>query len=343
MKVVYLLEGAALYGGVNVVLQHARALRRRGVEAWVCSPDPSPSWFPGAEAFYRRVPEPSAAAIGPADIAIGTMWRTVPVVAAIPGAVPFHLCQCYEGLYDGVRDRWPEIDAVYRLPVRKLAVSPHLVRLLADRFGQSAVWIPQPFEPDRFRPPAAEPAAGARLRVLLAGHFSLPIKGVAWSMRALRPLAEEGWLQLVRLALEVDPEERRQWPDAEWHLEVPPAEVPELMRGADVYLGASSEVEGFGLPMLEAMGCARACVLSDIGSVKALDAERRASLRFDPGDADGLCAALRRLRDDPALRRRLGLAGRAIAERFSEERTAQALLAAFAEAGAACVIGHGSE
>ncbi len=334
MKVVYLLEGAALYGGVKVVLQHARALRRLGVEAEVCSPDPPPAWFPGADEFCRQVPEMSGPAIGPAEIAVGTMWRTVPIAAAVPGAVPFHFCQCYEALWEGVREAWPEIDAVYRLPIRKLAVSPHLVRLIAERFGQDAIWIPQPFEPDVFSPPAAERPPDARLRVLVSGHYTLPIKGVEWAMRALRPLHGEGWLELVRLSLEATAEERRLWPEAEWHLHLPPAAVPALVRSVDVYLGASSEVEGFGLPMLEAMGCARACLLSDIGSVRALDPAGRAALRFTLGDVEGLRAALRRLRD-PALRRRLGLAGRAIAAEFSEERTGRALLRAYEGALAA--------
>ncbi|HVR29929.1 MAG TPA: glycosyltransferase family 4 protein [Thermoanaerobaculia bacterium] len=331
MKAVFLLNGAALYGGVKVVFQHARALRRLGVDAEVLSPDPPPVWFPAEECGYRQVGALVPDEIGRADVAIGTIWFTVPAALDVDGARAFHLCQCYEPLYEGVADRRGEIEAVYRLPTRKLAVSPHLVELLRQRHGFAADWIPQPFEPELFVPPRVERPADGRLRVLVAGPWEVPIKGIEWGLRALRPLAEEGWLDLVRLALEADPQEVALWPDAERRLAVPPSAVPPIHAAVDAYVGLCDEVEGFGLPALEAMGCARPCVLTDIGAVRALDPLGEAALRVPHGDGDALRAAVRRLRDDVALRRRLGAAGRRIAERFTEERSARALLAVFTD------------
>lgn len=332
MKVVYILSGSHLFGGVKVVFQHARALRRLGVEATVVSPDPDRSWFPGTEEFYRRVDPLSASGVGRADFAVGTIWFTVPVAMQVEGARACHLCQCYEGLYEGVRDDWAAIEEVYRLPTLKLAVSPHLVKILEERFGGAVWWIPQPFEPETFHPPAGERPASGRLRVLLSGQWSVPIKGVEWGLRALRPLYEEGWLELVRLAQDVSEEEVALWPEAERHVGVHPVVVPDVLRGVDVVLGLSNEVEGFGLPMLEGMGCGRASVLTDIGPVRALDPHAAASLRVPFGDGEALRSALRRLRDEPALRRRLGQEGRRIAVQFTEERTGRALLEVFERA-----------
>ena len=131
----------------------------------------------------------------------------------------------------------------------------------------------------------------------------------------------------MRLSLDVHPAELAVWPDADRRINIAPAEAPEVYAGADVYVGLCEEVEGFGLPALEAMGCGRPCVLTDIGAVRALDPTGAASLRIPRGDAAALRAAVRRLRDDAALRRRLGAAGRAIAERFTEARSGRALLA----------------
>jgi glycosyltransferase involved in cell wall biosynthesis len=331
MKVVYLLNGAALFGGVKVVLQHARALRRLGIEAEVLSPDPPPAWFDWEESGYRRVGALTPAEIGPADAAIGTIWFTVPPALEVPGARAFHLCQCYEPLYDGVASQRDEIEAVYRLPTRKLAVSPHLVELLAARHGVAADWIPQPFEPDLFVPPAVGRADDGRLRILVSGPWEVPIKGIEWGLRALRPLAKEGWLELVRLSLEAHPDEVALWPDAERRLSVAPRDVPSIYAGIDVYVGLSTEVEGFGLPALEGMGCARPCVLTDIGAVRALDPRAEAALRVPHGDAEALRAAMRRLRADSALRLRLGAAGRRIAEGFSEARSAARLSSVLTE------------
>ncbi len=130
MKVIYLLEGSALYGGVKVVYQHVRALRRLGVAARVAAPAPPGDWFPEILPWYDQLPALRAELLPPSDIAIGTMWTTVPVALAAARARAGHLCQCYEGQYEGVRPRWPEIEAIYRQPAFKLAVSPHLVALL---------------------------------------------------------------------------------------------------------------------------------------------------------------------------------------------------------------------
>jgi len=156
MRVVYLLNGSALSGGVKVVYQQARALRRLGLEVEVLSPEPPSPWFPEAMAFTRQVESLEPAEVGRADVVIGTMWHTVPVAAAVEGAVGAHLCQCYEAIWDGLTHRRSEIDAIYRLPTLKLAVSPHLAELIQERFRQRAIWIPQAFEPDVFTPPEAD-------------------------------------------------------------------------------------------------------------------------------------------------------------------------------------------
>jgi len=312
-----------------VVYQHARALRRLGVNVEVLSPEPPSPWFPEAAVFSRQVESLEPAVVGRADIVIGTMWFTVPVAMAVEGAVAAHLCQCYEAIWEGLAHRRDEIDEVYRLATLKLAISPHLAALIRERFRQPAIWIPQAFEPDVFTPPKEDPPGEGTLRVLVAGQWHLSMKGIEWGLGAMAPLVEEGWLQVVRLSPDYPSAELAAYPDVQRHEAVPPAKVPEIIQSIDVYVGLSDEVEGFGLPALEAMGCARPCVLTDIGATRALDPEGNASIKIPHGDGDALRSALRRLRDDRNLRRRLGIGGRRIAETFTEERTAKALLTTF--------------
>jgi glycosyltransferase involved in cell wall biosynthesis len=268
--------------------------------------------------------------IGPADVAVGTIFFTVPVAMKVAGAVPFHLCQGYEGLYEPAREHWPLIEETYALPTEKLVVSPHLVELLASRFGQRAHWIPQPLDTVAFAPGAAPRPADGTFRVLLTGQWDVPVKGIAWALEALRPLREElPGLTVVRLSQDAPRAEVEAWPDAERHVAVPPANVPGLFRSVDLFLGPSSEVEGFGLPTLEAMACAIPCVVTDIGAVRGIDPESRASLRVPFGDPEALRRAVRRLAADPDLRARLGRNGREIAGTFTPERTGAALVGAF--------------
>ena len=67
-------------------------------------------------------------------------------------------------------------------------------------------------------------------------------------------------------------------------------------------------------------------------ATRALDPGGEASLKIPHGDHEALRQALRRLRDEPELRRRLGAGGRRVAEGFTEERTGRALVDAFERA-----------
>lgn len=330
MKVVYVLNGTSLCGGVKVVYQHVAILRSLGVDAEVVSTTPASPWAPESGAFYRQLPELSPEAIGPADVAVGTMYFTVPIALTVPGAKAFHLCQAYEAIYEPARHLWPEIEETYRLPATKLVVSPHLGDLVRSLYGQDAIHIPQPFDSEAFSPrPEPRPDDGT-FRVLLTGQWSVPFKGVVWALEALRPLRESmPRLRVVRLSQDAPPEEVAAWPEGERHLWVPPAMVPDVYRSVDLFLGPSTEVEGFGLPTLEAMSCGLPSVLTDIGAFRGIDPEARASLRVAYGDSDALRSAVQRLAGDPALRLRLGREGRAIARTYNARRTGEALVSAF--------------
>ncbi len=314
------------------MFQHARALRRLGVEVTVHAPDPCPDWFDGVGAFYRQVPALESRFLPRVEVAVGTLAPTVAAAIEIAERLACHLCQGYEPGHDTLAPVTREaMRAAYDLPALKLVVSPHLVRTLRERHGVEARWIPQPFEPDLFRPPELERADDGRLRVLVSGHWALEVKGVAWCLRALRPLFEQsgGRLELVRLSLDADEEELALWPEADRRRHVPPAEVPALVQGVDLCIGPSSPLEGFGLIALEAMGCGRACVLTDIPSHRDLDPEDRASIKVPVGDGEALRSAVERLWRDRERRNRLGAGGRAIAETYTERRTAEALVRAF--------------
>ncbi len=296
------------------------------------SPDPCPDWFDGAGAFYRRVEALERRFLPRVEVAVGTLAPTVAVAVEIADRLACHLCQGYEPGHDTLATADREaMRSAYDLPALKLVVSPYLARTVRDRHGVPARLIPQPFEPDLFRPPERERTDDGRLRVLVGGHWDLEVKGVAWCLRALRPLFERtgGRIDLVRLSLDANEEELALWPEAERRRHVPPAEVPALIRGVDLCIGPSSPLEGFGLIALEAMGCARPCVLTDIPSHRDLDPEDRASIKAPFGDGKALRGAVERMWRDRDLRRRLGGAGRAIAETYTERRTGEALLRAF--------------
>ncbi len=77
--------------------------------------------------------------------------------------------------------------------------------------------------------------------------------------------------------------------------------------------------EGFSLPAIEAMSTAICLVATTGGALpEVTGSDNETVLSCPPGDADGLASAIRRGLDDPALRQRIGDAGRKrVVERWS--------------------------
>lgn len=110
--------------------------------------------------------------------------------------------------------------------------------------------------------------------------------------------------------------------------------IDEADKGA-LYAGALALVlpslyEGFGFPVIEAMGCGTPVLCSGTSSLPELAGE--AALLVDPLDSEALTAALSRLSDDADLRATLIERGRAQAQKFTWEAAARAAWQALEEA-----------
>jgi glycosyltransferase involved in cell wall biosynthesis len=92
---------------------------------------------------------------------------------------------------------------------------------------------------------------------------------------------------------------------------------------ADVFVFPSF-IEGFGLPMLEAMAAGTPVVASDIPVVREVG--RDAILVFDPTDRDALSTQIRRVDREPGLRSALTMAGLERTAYFSWDRAARSTL-----------------
>jgi glycosyltransferase involved in cell wall biosynthesis len=91
-------------------------------------------------------------------------------------------------------------------------------------------------------------------------------------------------------------------------------DVTKRLLDCDIFV-LSTFSEGLPMTVLEAMAAGLPVVASAVGGIPELVVDGETGLTFRAGDADALAAALARLLDDPALRRRLGAAGRARLER----------------------------
>ncbi len=98
---------------------------------------------------------------------------------------------------------------------------------------------------------------------------------------------------------------------------VPHAELPAVLRAADLFLLTTEPPESFGIVLIEAMACGLPVIASDYPGVRAVVDEPETGLLVPLGDPQAVAVALRGLAEaGPEARRRMGQAGRAKAERL---------------------------
>jgi glycosyltransferase involved in cell wall biosynthesis len=164
-------------------------------------------------------------------------------------------------------------------------------------------------------------------RVLYVGQVALG-KGIPYLLQAWRQLAwRDAELWLVG---NVSPEMRSACGSL---LELPGVRtmgfVPhpaEVYRAADLFCLPTLS-EGSALVTYEALACGLAVVTT--AEAGSLATHEREALLCPTRDVGSLAAALQRLRDDPALRRRLGEAGRRLMEHHSWQRYGEKLVALY--------------
>jgi glycosyltransferase involved in cell wall biosynthesis len=107
---------------------------------------------------------------------------------------------------------------------------------------------------------------------------------------------------------------------------VPDADLPALYSGAGVCV-LPSHYEGFGFPVLEAMGCGTPVIYANVSSLPEVAGQ--AGLPVDPDDVDALADALHRALTDSSLRADLTQRGLAQAQMFTWDKTVRATLALY--------------
>jgi glycosyltransferase involved in cell wall biosynthesis len=91
---------------------------------------------------------------------------------------------------------------------------------------------------------------------------------------------------------------------------VPHAELPDVLRAADIFLLTTEPPESFGIVLIEAMACALPVIATDYPGVRAVVADEVTGLLVPRGDPEAVAAALRDLAAEPERRREMGERGR---------------------------------
>jgi glycosyltransferase involved in cell wall biosynthesis len=309
-----------LSGGGRVQSTHWSYLADRGHDVLVVSlPHPAIDWVRVAKDFLRgrglpdlgerkqshwnprlqhRLLEsrrPVAAADVPdADIIIGTWWETVEWLWALPASkgIKTTFVQGHEifsaGSDSKIRAR---IEATYRLPMKRIAVSGWLQQILAESYDQhDVVVVPNAVDHDHFK---AAPRARRRVPTVGFVYASAAFKGSGTVIDAIA-VARRSIPNLKVIAFSSEkPRKDAGLPEGiELHVRPPQSEIPRLYASVDVWLWASTN-DGFGLPILEAMSCGTPVIATPIGAARELCNAGGGTL-VDVGDARAMAQAILR-------------------------------------------------
>jgi glycosyltransferase involved in cell wall biosynthesis len=167
--------------------------------------------------------------------------------------------------------------------------------------------------PNATCPPDAPPARTRQaVNIIFLGEVG-PRKGVPELVRALATLPKDGpWRATIagNGAVEKTRAEIESRGLA-GHVTLPgwvgPREVRRLLSAADIVVLPSHE-ENLPMSVIEGMAYGRAVVATPVGAVEDIITHGKTGLLVPVGDSDALAKALRRLMEDPELRRSIGAA-----------------------------------
>jgi len=192
---------------------------------------------------------------------------------------------------------------------------------------------------DLFSPNPSVPQVPGR--IVTTSSADVPLKGLVFLIEALAKVRTEhpgAHLVVVGKRAEDGPVAQAiERYDLEGAVEfvkgISDAELVDLVRSADVAC-VPSLYEGFSLPAAEAMATGTPLVATTGGAIpEVAGRDGETCLAVPPGDAGALAAGLSRLLGDPALRLRLGTAGRErVLRHFTWARAAEGTVARYREA-----------
>jgi glycosyltransferase involved in cell wall biosynthesis len=334
MRITYVTEDTEIWGGIGVIFQHLELLAGAGHDVFLTTQTSGPDWYP-LKVPVHTIKSLDPALIPEADIIVATSWRTIEPVAESKKGIPVHLCQGYEASLRELAALKPAIDKAYSIGLPVLTISRHLRDLLQERFDAEAYYVGQMVNRKIFHP-QRNPVKRLLMhfsrpsRLLVVGPFEGSYKNIPVILQAVT-LANKRLrkpLRLVRVSQLPLSREEELMIKPEYHCRVSYHQMGAIYRSSDMLVSLSTEAEGFGLPVLEAMACGIPTILSTIPSHISFDEPVDYAL-FADSQPDRLSEAIQDMCENKSLRLRLSVRGLEVAKKFTPETLLTRLLNAF--------------
>jgi len=312
MKIQYWLPHTKIAGGPKIVLTQASKLAERGHDVRVFTMHTG--WreriFPGANWRSQfKVPvyfvrDWKEALVYQPDVIIADAWQSAKrAIELSPKGKLFEIVQHDERLYHG---NPTVVDQVFRSPkLKKIVVATWLKELFKNEFGLDAELIMNTIDRKAFFPIPELRKKDGKVHILLLVHSYL-WKGTQDGIEIVQNLKERyPNIQLIGFGI------RMKTPPSgidEYHYNPSQKKLRELYASSDIFL-CPSEVEGFGLPSLEAMACGATLVTYENGGSRDFATDGVTALVAPRKDKAALATKLEEVVKDETLRLRLSEQG----------------------------------
>jgi glycosyltransferase involved in cell wall biosynthesis len=198
---------------------------------------------------------------------------------------------------------------------------------VTDRYDLPCLLVPNGVNREVFHPKQAESDYTGTLTILSVGNYTIEYKRIPDVHEAVRILKRRGVpVRLVRVSPAPIPDEERETGAAdEYRVRIPEAEIAELYRDCHFYISPSTEIEGFGLPPVEAMSCGTPVILTRVSPFLAFDEPHDYARFVEVYRPEQIADAVMELARDDAKRSGLIRRGFEVAEKYSLKRTGDLL------------------
>jgi glycosyltransferase involved in cell wall biosynthesis len=312
MRITFVVPVLEVSGGARIIAGHAQRLAAKGHEVLIVAPSSTrPGIKQRARMLLRRstcpysieqshvalsgVPykvtqreEVVATDVPDADVIIATWWETAEWVWAMPRAkgAKVHFIQHYEAHPGLPAER---VDAVWKLPSRKIAIAQWLIDLGRQRFGiEHMALVPNSIDHQFFTRKSRHRGEPATVGFLFHGASFKDMPTAVTALKRLRQMKPETRLRAFG-ASRAEP--ARLPPNTKFDYLPSQERIAEIYGECDAWL-STSRTEGFNLPPLEAMASGCPAVCAKTGRPLEIIEDGVNGYLVDQGDVDGFAAAL---------------------------------------------------
>ncbi|MDO8825453.1 glycosyltransferase family 4 protein [Methylophaga sp.] len=315
MKITFVVPTLNLSGGLRVISVYAKLLSQRGHQVTVVSPSDKTNkiqrfknkifkkeifkinfddtYFQDANYSVKVLEQNRSVTesdVPDADIIIATFWYTAEWIKNFPEAKgkKVYFIQHYE------MHPWLPLDRVtgtFQFPFKKIVVSKWIADCLLNNHGVNDISIVgNGVDHELFHAPPRRKQKKLTVGLMYADEKSF--KGCDTSLASIE-IAKKTFPDLKVIAFAAHPP-RLSLPlplNTEFHLKPDQDKLRDIYSSCDVWL-FGSRLEGFGLPLLEAMACRTPIIATKAGVAPELLADATSGFLIDIDDVNSMSAAI---------------------------------------------------